>query len=128
MGSLVHTLDPCSLADEVAVARFEHHFAATVPDCHPLTCHTQLTAELGKATGDAVLEGWGQLLLANEVTAARKYSQAYTGNDIYRQVRVLWQGAGLRKGFSGRVARVWRRVLPHCCMRVQPGICRQRHL
>lgn len=43
-------------------------------------------AELGKATGDAVLEGWGQLLLVNEVTAARKYSQSYAGNDIYRQV------------------------------------------
>lgn len=33
-----------------------------------------------------MLEGWGQLLLANEVTAARKYTQAYAGNDIYRQV------------------------------------------
>jgi endo-1,3(4)-beta-glucanase len=45
--------------------------------------------ELGKATGDTVLEGWGQVLLANEVTAARKYTQAYTGNDIYKQVGVV---------------------------------------
>ena len=52
--------------------------------------------ELGKATGDAVLEGWGQVLLANEVTAARKYTQAYTGNDIYKQVSVLCCWAGLR--------------------------------
>lgn len=44
-------------------------------------------ALLGKATGNAELEGWGQLLLANEVTAARKYTQAYAGNDIYLQVR-----------------------------------------
>lgn len=42
---------------------------------------------LGQATGDAMLEGWGQLLLATEVTAARKYAQAYTGNDIYQEVR-----------------------------------------
>jgi endoglucanase Acf2 len=42
--------------------------------------------QLGKATGDAVLEGWGQLLLANEVTAARKDVQVYKGNDIYLQV------------------------------------------
>lgn len=45
-------------------------------------------AQLGKATGNAVLEGWGQLLLANEVTAARKYTQAYTGNDLYKQVSI----------------------------------------
>lgn len=43
-------------------------------------------AQLGRVAGDAVLEGWGQLLLANEITAAQKYTQAYTGNDIYRQV------------------------------------------
>lgn len=30
-----------------------------------------------------MLQGWGQLLLANEVTAARKYTQAYAGNDLY---------------------------------------------
>jgi endo-1,3(4)-beta-glucanase len=45
--------------------------------------------QLGKATGDAVLEGWGQLLLANEVTAGRKYTQVYSDNDIYQQVRCL---------------------------------------
>lgn len=44
--------------------------------------------QLGKATGDTTLEGWGQLLLANEITAARKYTQAYTGNDIYKQVQL----------------------------------------
>ncbi len=44
--------------------------------------------ELGRATGDAVLEGWGQVLLTSEVTAARKYTQAYDGNDIYPQVRL----------------------------------------
>jgi endo-1,3(4)-beta-glucanase len=43
--------------------------------------------QLGRATGDTVLEGWGQLLLASEVTAARKYTQVYGGNDIYAQVR-----------------------------------------
>jgi len=43
-------------------------------------------AQLGRATGDATLEGWGQLLLANEITAAKKYTQAYTGNDVYRQI------------------------------------------
>jgi endo-1,3(4)-beta-glucanase len=42
--------------------------------------------QLGRATGDTVLEGWGQLLLSNEVTAARKYTQAYRQNDIYVQV------------------------------------------
>lgn len=45
--------------------------------------------QLGRATHDKVLEGWGQLLLANEVTAARKYTQACSGNDIYRQVRLI---------------------------------------
>lgn len=43
-------------------------------------------AQLGKATGNAALEGWGRLLLANEVTAARKYTQVYGGNDIYAQI------------------------------------------
>jgi endoglucanase Acf2 len=42
-------------------------------------------ALLGKVTGNNQLEGWGQLLLANEVTAARKYTQVYSGNDIYQQ-------------------------------------------
>ena len=51
-------------------------------------------AQLGKVTGDAVLEGWGQLLLANEITAARKYTQAYTGNDIYKQVGRWIRGWG----------------------------------
>lgn len=50
---------------------------------------------LGKATGDAVLEGWGQLLLANEVTAARKYTQVYAGNDLYQQVRGWASGQSL---------------------------------
>lgn len=36
--------------------------------------------------GNAALEGWGRLLLANEVTAARKYTQVYSGNDIYAQI------------------------------------------
>lgn len=42
--------------------------------------------ELGRATGDAVLEGWGQVLLSSELTAVRKYTQVYTGNDLYQEV------------------------------------------
>lgn len=65
-------------------------FRSAVKVCDRVSCLLApwFTAELGKATGDAVLEGWGQLLLANEVTAARKYTQAYAGNDVYRQVSV----------------------------------------
>jgi endoglucanase Acf2 len=36
--------------------------------------------------GNTVLEAWGRLLLAKEVTAARKYTQVYRGNDLYTQI------------------------------------------
>eukprot|EP00775_Hariotina_reticulata_P009166 gene9166-9333_t len=43
-------------------------------------------ALLGRATSNSVMEGWGQLLLANEVTAARKYTQisGSAGNGVTR--------------------------------------------
>lgn len=53
-------------------------------------------ALLGQASGNAALEGWGRLLLANEITAARKYTQVYSGNDIYTQVRRCGCGASCR--------------------------------
>lgn len=59
-------------------------------------------ALLGRATGNSIMEGWGQLLLANEVTAARKYTQVYAGNDVYQQVTpslpYTWQGECLCLG------------------------------
>jgi endoglucanase Acf2 len=36
--------------------------------------------------GNTVLEAWGRLLLAKEVTAARKYTQVYSRNDLYTQI------------------------------------------
>jgi endo-1,3(4)-beta-glucanase len=51
-------------------------------------------ALLGKATGNAELEGWGRLMLATEIRAARKYTQVYSGNDLYQQVlkTLTWAG------------------------------------
>lgn len=79
--------------------------------------------QLGKATEDAVLEGWGQLLLANEVTAARKYVQAYAGNDVYRQV-----GPGCLGICGGRphqVGVLWRTVGSSCTRDLEPFVAPQ---